>query len=270
MVRTGDPGEFYEFEHRGWEEVARRYDNSWALVTRQAIEPLLNAAHVGSNTRVLDVACGPGYTAGAAAARGAIASGVDFSSEMVALARSQYPGVEFREGDAESLPFADSLFNAVVLNFGILHLAEPERAFSESFRVRRSGGRIAFTVWDMPDHAIGHAIVLGAVRQHGDIDVPLPAGPPFFRFSDPAECRRVLLAEGFSNPGVSKVALVWQLFSSDALFDIMVNSSVRNAALLRAQRPEALDAIRTFMRREVSARQNVLPMAAVLASAQKP
>src|SRR5215470_20442560 len=108
--------DFHTFEHEGWQEVARRYDNSWALVTVQAIEPLLDAAHVERNTRVLDVACGPGYVAAAAADRDAKPLGIDFSSEMVAEAKSRYPGVEFREGDAEQLAFPDSSFDAVVSN----------------------------------------------------------------------------------------------------------------------------------------------------------
>src|SRR5438128_1438952 len=104
-------GDFHEFEHRGWEEVALRYDDSWALVTKQAIEPLLDAAQVRQATQALDVACGSGYVAGAAAARSAIAVGVDFSSLMVAEARRRYPQVEFREGDAERLDFADRQFD---------------------------------------------------------------------------------------------------------------------------------------------------------------
>jgi hypothetical protein len=56
------------------------------------------------------------------------------------------------------------------------------------------------------------------------------------------------MAAGFPDPEISHVELVWQLPSSDALFDIMVNSSVRNAALLRAQRRDILDAIRVQAR----------------------
>ena len=69
------------------------------------------------------------------AARGARVTAVDFSSAMVELARSQNPGIEFREGDAEALPFPEGSFDAVVMNFGMLHLASPERAVSEALRV---------------------------------------------------------------------------------------------------------------------------------------
>lgn len=262
-----DTDPFYEFEHRGWEEVARQYDDTWAQVTRQSIGPLLDAAHVQDGTAVLDVACGPGYVAAAAAARGATATGIDFSAQMIAEARTRHPGVRYDEGDAEQLAFAGSTFDAVVLNFGILHLAQPERALAEAYRVLRPGGRIAFTVWDTADHAIGHGIVLQAVQQYGDLTVPLPAGPSFFRFSDPDEAKRALTAAGFRESVVTHVDQLWCLPSANCLFDVMYYSSVRNAALLRAQEPQVLDKIKEMMHDAVRSWNNVLPMRAVLASA---
>jgi ubiquinone/menaquinone biosynthesis C-methylase UbiE len=264
-----DPAAFHEFEHEGWQDVANRYHDGFAAITTQSVVPLLDAAHVTKDMRVLDVACGPGYAAGAAAARGAVAVGVDFSSEMVEEARRRYPAVEFREGDAEQLSFSDSSFDAVILNYGMLHLARPERALSEAHRVLRPGGRVAFTVWDTPDKAIGFGIILAAIQKHGNMNVPIPPGPPFFRFSDPEESSRALVAAGFSNPVIVHVDQLWRLPSSDALFEIFYNASVRNAALLRAQKPDALEAIQKEIRENVARHRGVLPMPAVLVSAKK-
>src|SRR5438093_5798136 len=268
-VSTIDPSAFREFEHQGWQEIASRYHGGFASVTTQSVAALLDAARVGKGTRVLDVACGPGYAAGAAAARGATAIGVDFSSEMVEEARSRYPGIEFLEGDAERLAFSSSGLDAVVLNFGMLHLARPEQALLETYRVLSPGGRVAFTVWDTPDKAIGFGIVLSVIRKYGDLNVPIPPGPPFFRFSDAEESKRVLAAAGFANAAVNRVPQIWHLPSPETLFDVMYNGSVRNAALLRAQRPDALEVIRLEIRQMVAQRHNKLPMPAVLASAEK-
>ena len=235
----------------------------------QSVIALLDAAHVTKGARLLDVACGPGYAAAAAAALGASAIGIDFSSEMVAEARGRYPGIEFKEGDAEQLSFEDSSFDAVVLNFGMLHLARPEQALAEAHRVLRPGGRVAFTVWETPDKAIGFGIVLSAIQKHGDMNVPIPPGPPFFRFSDPAESKRALAAAGFVNGAVSQVPQLWRLPSADALFEVMYNGSVRNAALLRAQKPEVVETIRREIRQAVVNAGYELPMPAVLASAEK-
>jgi hypothetical protein len=116
--------------------------------------------------------------------------------------------------------------------------------------------------------------VLDAVERHGTLDVALPAGPPFFRFSHREECLRTLRAAGFAAPDVTTVPQRWLLRSADALFEVMLEGTVRTAGLLRAQPPAQQAAIRTAMREAVS-RYRIggagyeLPMPAVLARALK-
>jgi 2-polyprenyl-3-methyl-5-hydroxy-6-metoxy-1,4-benzoquinol methylase len=70
----------------GWERAAPRYDECWTD-TRLFVEPLLDAAGVQAGTRLLDVACGPGYVSEAAAVRGAEPLGLDVAEAMIELAR---------------------------------------------------------------------------------------------------------------------------------------------------------------------------------------
>jgi SAM-dependent methyltransferase len=265
---------FHALEHAGWQRAAARYDEAFGSLTRQAIDPLLDAAQVGSGARVLDVASGPGYVAAAAAQRGAKVTALDFSAAMVEMARSQNPEIEFREGDAGALSFADGSFDAVVMNFGMLHLAQPERAVSEALRVLRPGGRYAFTVWAKPEEAVGFGIILDAVRKHGNPDVPLPPGPPFFRFSDASECDDVLKIAGFRNVDVRKVPQVWRFSASGMLFEAFLAGTVRTQALLHGQSAPALAAIRDAVGRVAGEYENhgtvEIPMPAVLAAAAKP
>ena len=269
-----DPVAFRALEHAGWQGAARHYDDAFGSLTRQAVDPLLDSAEVRSGVRTLDVASGPGYAAAAAAARGAQVAALDFSSVMVELARSQNPEMEFREGDAEALPFPDGSFDAVVMNFGMLHLAQPERALAEAFRVLHAGGRYAFTVWAKPEEAVGFGIILDAIRKHGNPDVPLPQGPPFFRFSDASECDNVLKVAGFRNVDVRKVPQVWRFSASGLLFEAFLAGSVRTQALLHAQSAPALNAIRDAVGRLAGEYENhgtvEIPMPAVLAAALKP
>src|SRR5262245_2298552 len=269
-----DPDSFRQFEHSGWQNIPQQYHQAFGELTAQSIAPLLDAAAVKKGTKVLDIATGPGYVAAAAAKRGATVIGVDFSTAMVAEAQRRNPAIEFREGDAEQLPFGNDLFDAAVVNFGILHLARPDQALAEACRVLCRGGRFGFTVWAKPEKARGCGIVLGAIAKYGSLNVPLPEGPPFFRFSEPDECIRSLFAAGFQSPKVVKVSQVWRLPSVDSLFESMKDSTVRTAGLLRAQKPKVLEQIRNAMRDESKQHQRgeavELPMPAILASGTKP
>lgn len=268
-----EPEKFRNFEHAGWQEIPAGYHDAFGRLTTQAIEPLLDAVRLKKGMSFLDIASGPGYVAAAAAKRGATVLGVDFSTAMVEQAKTLHAGVEFREGDAEKLPLGNGLFDAAAMNFGILHLGQPELALLEAERILRSGGRFAFSVWAKPEGTIGFGIVLRAVELHGEPRVELPEGPPFFRYSDPEECSRGLLVAGFESPSVTKVAQIWRLPAGDGLFDAMKYSTVRTAGLLRAQKPTVLQKIRDEMRASVEKYTNggivELPMPAWIAAGVK-
>jgi SAM-dependent methyltransferase len=266
---------FRELEQSRWQNIVSEYEHAFRDLNQQAIEPLLDAVGAGPEMRLLDVATGPGYVAAAAWKRGASVTAIDFSPPMLAVAHQRNPAIEFVEGDAEALPFDNGSFDALVMNFGMLHLERPDQALEEGYRVLRPRGRIGFTVYAPPEESMGLWITLGAVRVHGTMDVPVPEGPPFFRFSDPEECQRTLQKMGFVNPSVVRVPQVWRLPSPDALFDVMLLSTVRVAALLRAQTLDALRAIRKAMSDAATAYLTKeggveLPMPAMLTSATKP
>jgi cyclopropane fatty-acyl-phospholipid synthase-like methyltransferase len=82
-----EPEAIRAFEHAGWQRAAPTYGNSFAHATAPYIAPLLEAVEISPDQHVLDVACGPGHLAAAPCARGAIAHGLDFSAEMVAIAQ---------------------------------------------------------------------------------------------------------------------------------------------------------------------------------------
>ena len=254
--------------------VVTEYHEHLSGLTTQSADALLDAACVGDGSRVLDVATGAGYVAGAAAQRGADTIGIDFSAAQVRMARETYPTVRFEQADAEALPFEPDTFDAVVNAFGMCHLANPGVALREAFRVLKRGGRVAFTVWDMPEHAVGLGAVYAAIRAHGSIEVGLPTGPNFFLFSDPEQSARALLSAGFVSPSCRPVPQVWRIAAPDHVFDVITEGTVRAAATLRAQSPSAREAIRAAVRETVATHKRgdhfEVPMPAVLATAVKP
>ena len=265
---------FTAFEHDGWQGAADAYADAFGSLTTQCIEPLLDVLGTKAGTRLLDVACGPGYVAAAAAARGAVATGVDFSAAMVESAAASYPGIAFRQGSAEELPFPDASFDAVAISFGLFHFSHPDRALAEAHRVLKPSGRVAFTAWAPPESSAGFGIVLGAIARHGTMDVGLPAGPPFFAFSDAAACERVLAATGFADPSFVQVPQYWRLANPAALFEVFRNGTVRMGATLRAQAPAAMEPIRQDMDSAAARYAKpdgsiAVPMPATLAAATK-
>jgi ubiquinone/menaquinone biosynthesis C-methylase UbiE len=127
-MSQSDADAFNEFERRGWaEKSTEAYDRVFGPITRRLVDELLDAAGVGSQTRMLDLATGPRYVAAGAWARGARVLGVDRSPQMLDRARQLYPEIDFQEGDAEELSLPDASFDAVVANFCLLHVGRPEK-----------------------------------------------------------------------------------------------------------------------------------------------
>jgi SAM-dependent methyltransferase len=136
-------------------------------------ETICEAAEVSAGERVLDVACGNGNAALAAARRFAVATGIDYVPALLdrARARAAADGLELalRHADAEALPFDDGAFDVVLSTFGVMFTPDQARASRELVRVSRPGGRIALASWT-PDGFIGK--VFKIIGKH----VPPPAG----------------------------------------------------------------------------------------------
>jgi len=118
------------------------------------------AARIQPRDRVLDVACGTGVLAREVASRnGSSASiaGVDPNPGMLAVASRLAPGIEWRRGRAESLPYSDHSFDVVVSQFGLMFFTDRQRAVREMLRVLIPGGRFAIAVWDRLDNTPAYA-----------------------------------------------------------------------------------------------------------------
>ena len=236
---------FAEFERVGWSRIPDPYHRFLGPITGRAAGPLLDAVGIGVGTRVLDVATGPGYVAGLAAARGADVIGVDLSPRMRDLAKDLYPEVEFHVADAARLPFPDGRFDAVVAGFLLPHLADHRAVLTEFGRVLAPGGTVGLSTWDQPERAPVLGLVVEAVRQV-DAPVPdgLPPGPPFFAYSDPVALQEVLEGAGLRDVAVASHTFVHQLQSAEALWDGVLAGSVRTAPLVAGQPAATRAAIR--------------------------
>jgi SAM-dependent methyltransferase len=245
---------FDEFEASAWEERVEGYAGFFGAVTGRLVEPLLDLARVGSGTRVLDVATGPGYVAAEAARRGATVCGVDVAEAMLAQAGAEHPGVEFRQADAQSLPFDDGAFDAVVGNFGLPHFGRPELAVAEGVRVLAPSGRLALTTWDGPAEMRMFGVFLEAVGEAGAGPPDgLPPGPDVFRFSDDEEFRRLFKGQGLVDVEVRRIAFTHPVGSFGDFWHALQRGTVRMASLVLGQGEETRERIRAALERRLAA-----------------
>jgi SAM-dependent methyltransferase len=243
---TVDAEAFDRFEADGWAKRVAGYDRFLVPVTSQVIAALLDAARVGPGQRALDLASGPGHVAAACAARGATVVGVDVTHEMVALAGERYPEVTFRQADIQALPFEDASMDAVVGNFAILHVGRPERAAAEAARVLAPGGSLGLSTWDVPERVRLIGVVTEAIAEAGAVPPPgLPAGPPFFRFSNEDEFARLLSDAGLTDVRVQTVAFHHRVPSVGQWWDGLLDAAVRTRGLVLGQTEEVQVRIRS-------------------------
>ena len=142
-----DPfAEFKAAQRKGWAFFA-----PLEAVTTAPAAKLVAFAGVKPGQRVLDVGSGTGVVAVTAARAGARVSALDLTPELIEIARHNAltagVQIDFREGDAEALPFDDAAFDVVLSQFAHIFAPRPEVVVKEMLRVLKPGGVIAFSTW---------------------------------------------------------------------------------------------------------------------------
>lgn len=273
LEKSKNPVEFADFEKTGWQKQIAGYDGGVGAVSRQTVQPMLDAAKVRAGVRVLDVCCGPGMLADAAVKRGAKAVGLDFP-DVVKLARTLAPAAEFQSGDAQDLPFPDNSFDALVCGYGILHVPDPEMALGEMLRVLKRGGRAALSSWDIETPNNGLGLVYATFKAHANLNIALPHGPDIFQFSTRERMRNALAEIGFADVEAIQSPQDWRVASAQQIIDAFHEGTVRTRAMLDAQTPAQKEAIRAALEQAIAPLRGgdgfVVPMTAVVGSGAKP
>jgi len=169
-------------------------------------ERLAERADVMPGEKVLDVACGSGNIAIAAARRLADVTGLDYVPSLLETARIRaeaegFPEMTWVEGDAQALPFEDASFDVVLSSYGVMFAPDQHKAAAELLRVCRPGGRIGLCNWT-PEGAVGEMFKI--TSKHA---------PPPFKIDPPVlwgteERLRELFGDGISSLEIERKFMV--------------------------------------------------------------
>jgi ubiquinone/menaquinone biosynthesis C-methylase UbiE len=209
--------------------VAERIAQSGELVVERAgVEPGMD---------LLDLACGTGNASIPAANAGARVTGLDFSPELLEIARERAADamveIDFVEGDAQELPFEDDSFDRVVSTFGHMFAPDHEHTAAEMKRVLRPAGVIAFACWT-PEGSIGRMF-----RTLAELIPPPPGGTPPILWGTEQHVRELLGDAEFERHEIE-----WQDESVESYARFMMDSfgPLLNAREVMAGREDELDA----------------------------
>lgn len=232
---------FKSAEVQGWDARAGMYNDFTGQITTRAIPTLLAMAETAPGERILDLCCGTGRVAGAAAALGAYAEGIDVSAAMVEAARDSFPDAHFDVGDAESIPREHGSYDAVIWSFGLMHVGSPEVVLGEIARVLKPGGRMALSHWIGPPESPLLRTVYGTIQRFADMSVVPPAPPPFALSSEDA-MRAALEHAGFDEISFHRLPLVFRC-PAGVFPEHFRNFAVRGAVILDQQKDAVLNEI---------------------------
>jgi ubiquinone/menaquinone biosynthesis C-methylase UbiE len=223
------------------------YERYMGVWSRLAGEIFLDWLELGPRLRWLDVGCGSGAFTAVIAQRHAPASvqGIDPSEAMLAYARAQpaAPVIEFRQGDAMALPFADDSFDVAVMALVIFFVPQPSVGVAEMGRVVRPGGTVAAYAWDMVGGGFPYDALHAEMRAMG-VAVPVPPSPEASRI----EALRDLWAAAGLEAVTTRAIEVQRSFAGFDEYWATVRGGPSIAARLAATPAAALAQLRERMR----------------------
>lgn len=190
---------------------------------------------------VLDIACGFGNTAITARRVGAKVTGIDITPELLAQAKeeesiAQVSGIDWREGNAESLPFEDESFDIVFSTFGHMFALNQKATANEMQRVLRKGGRIGIATWP-PELAVGRMYAMiskYAPTVQNNQSLPLPLSP--MQWGVPSKVQELL--EDVKEIFFERDTIEYPILSPNHYWQEMITKSGSMIQLIRALEKE--------------------------------
>lgn len=223
-------------------EAAEAYEAAFVPAFFAQWAPILcDAAGVGGDQRVLDVACGTGIVARTAADRVGARNvvGVDINQAMLTVARRVRPDIEWRQSDVAALPFEDGSFDAVLCQMALMFFPDPIQALQEMARVAAPGGTVAVLVPSSLDAQAAYGPFVDMAARHAGSEARSLLSA-YFACGELGALRTLLAQAGLGAP-TSETHLGTARFPS---VDALVTTEVESTPLGERIRAEVYEQIR--------------------------
>jgi SAM-dependent methyltransferase len=216
---------------------------------REAAGQVLAAVGVPAGSDVLDVACGTGVLARAAAQHTAPerVTGLDRNEGMLEVARRVAPAIQWRAGTAEALPFPDASFDRAFCLFGVMFFDDRPAAMRELRRVLRAGGKAAIAVWASLDRSPGYAGMVRLLERLFGADVADELRAPF-ALGSPRDLEQLLANAGARATRIETLPVVAHFPSLEAWVRTDIEGWTLAGRLDQAQCSALLEAARVDLR----------------------
>jgi ubiquinone/menaquinone biosynthesis C-methylase UbiE len=201
--------EIREQQKQTWNKFSPGW-KKWDGFTMNFLKPMGDAIIADLNIKdrdhVLDIACGtgePGLTIAALTPNGKV-TGVDLASQMLDIANEHaktknISNYETQACDVCELPFDDNQFDKISCRMGFMFFPDMQMASDEMFRVLKTGGRMATSVWGTPDRNFWITNIMGVINRRLQIAPPPPGAPGIFRCASPGVMKSILEKSGFKH-----------------------------------------------------------------------
>ena len=201
--------EIREQQKETWNKFSPGW-KKWDDFTMHFLKPMgdaiIDELNIKEDDTVLDVACGtgePGLTIAAMAKNGKVI-GTDVADKMLEIAKEnagsrQIRNYETKTCDVCELPFDDSSFDKISCRMGFMFFPDMQMASDEMYRVLKTGGKMATSVWAGPENNIWITAIMGIINKNIQLQPPPAGAPGMFRCAAPGFIKSLLESSGFKN-----------------------------------------------------------------------
>jgi ubiquinone/menaquinone biosynthesis C-methylase UbiE len=240
--------EIREQQKATWNKFSSGW-KKWDELTMDFLKPLgdeiIALIKPKDNEHILDIAAGtgePGLSIASMIPQGKVVI-TDLADDMLVVAKEKaaergLSNVEFKACDVSEMPFADNTFDVISCRFGFMFFPDMEMAAKEMFRVLKPGGRIATSVWNVPEKNFWITVMAGTIKKNMDFPTPPPEAPGMFRCAPSDLIAGIFRKAGFKNTSEKEVPVKLKSGTADVFwaFQTEVAAPVV-AALSKADEP---------------------------------